>query len=91
MVCLAFRFFLIYIYYALPIFLKLVLVANVIAFPIALWATNKWLQEYAYHINIAWWVFALAGVLAIVIALVTVSYQAIKTALANPVKSLRTE
>ena len=72
-------------------FLKLVLIANVIAFPIALWAINKWLQEYAYHIDVAWWVFALAAALAIFIALLTVSYQAVKAAFANPVKSLRTE
>jgi putative ABC transport system permease protein len=72
-------------------FLKLVLIANGIAFPIAWWATNKWLQEYAYHINVEWWVFGLAGISAIIIALLTVSFQAIKAAIANPVKSLRTE
>jgi putative ABC transport system permease protein len=72
-------------------FLKLVLIANGIAFPVAWWAVNKWLQEYAYHINVEWWVFIIAGVLAIGIALVTVSYQAIKAALSNPVKALRTE
>jgi len=72
-------------------FLKLVLIANGIAFPIAWWATNKWLQEYAYHINVEWWVFGLSGVSAIVIALFTVSYQAIKAAIINPIKSLRTE
>ena len=72
-------------------FLKLVLIANGIAFPIAWWATNKWLQEYAYHINVQWWVFGLAGAAAILIALFTISYQAIRAALANPVKSLRTE
>jgi putative ABC transport system permease protein len=72
-------------------FLKLVFIANGVAFPIAWWATNKWLQQYAYHINVQWWVFAVAGVLAIGIAFLTVSYQAIKAALANPVKSLRTE
>lgn len=72
-------------------FLKLVLIANGIAFPVAWWATNKWLQEYAYHINVDWWVFGLAGAAAILIALLTVSYQAIRAALINPVKSLRTE
>jgi putative ABC transport system permease protein len=72
-------------------FLKLVLIANGIAFPLAWWATNKWLQEYAYHINVEWWVFVLAGAAAILIALSTVSYQAIKAAMTNPVKSLRTE
>lgn len=72
-------------------FLKLVLIANVIAFPLAWWATNEWLQEYAYHIEIEWWMFALAGVLAITVALLTVSYQAIKAALMNPIKTLRSE
>lgn len=72
-------------------FLKLVLIANGIAFPVAWWATNKWLQEYAYHINVGWWIFAVAGISACAIALITISYQAIKAAIANPVKSLRTE
>jgi len=72
-------------------FLKLVLIANGIAFPLAWWAANKWLQEYAYHINVQWWVFAAAGVSAFLIALLTVSYQAIKAAMTNPVESLRTE
>lgn len=72
-------------------FLKLVLIANGIAFPIAWWAANQWLQEYAYHIDVKWWVFGVAGASAIVIALLTVSFQAIKAAIANPVKSLRTE
>jgi putative ABC transport system permease protein len=72
-------------------FIKLVLIAFVIAFPVAWWMMNKWLQSFAYRINISWWVFALAGVLTIAIALITVSFQAIKAAIANPVKSLRTE
>jgi len=72
-------------------FLKLVLIANGIAFPIAWWATSKWLQEYAYHIDVKWWVFAVAGASAVIIALLTVSYQAIKAAMTNPVRSLRTE
>lgn len=72
-------------------FLRLVLIANGVAFPVAWWATNKWLQEYAYHVNIQWWVFAIAGISACGIALATVSYQAIKAAMSNPVKSLRTE
>lgn len=72
-------------------FLKLVLIANGIAFPLAWWGINKWLQEYAYHIDVEWWVFAVSGIAACVIALITVSYQAIKAAVANPVKSLRTE
>lgn len=72
-------------------FAKLVLVASLIAFPVAWWAMNQWLQSFAYRINISWWVFVIAGVAAILIALITVSFQAIKAAIANPVKSLRTE
>jgi putative ABC transport system permease protein len=72
-------------------FLKLVLIANLLAFPVAWWATNKWLQEFAYHIDIEWWMFVMAGITAMVIALITVSFQAVKAARANPVKSLRTE
>ncbi len=72
-------------------FLKLVLIAIVIASPIAWWAMNRWLQDFAYRINIEWWVFALAGLLSVGIALLTVSFQSIKAALMNPVKSLRRE
>lgn len=72
-------------------FIKLVLIAALIAFPIAWWAMNKWLQDFAYRIEIEWWTFVLAGAMAILIALATVSFQAIKAAIANPVKSLRTE
>ncbi|HYK44780.1 MAG TPA: FtsX-like permease family protein [Parafilimonas sp.] len=72
-------------------FLKLVLIANIIAFPVAWWATSRWLQEYAYHINIEWWVFAVAGLSACIIALITVSYQAIRAAMSNPVAALRSE
>ena len=72
-------------------FLKLVILGIVIASPIAYWAMNKWLQDFAYRVEISWWIFALAGIGATVIALLTVSYQSIKAALANPVKSLRTE
>jgi ABC-type antimicrobial peptide transport system permease subunit len=72
-------------------FLKLVIVAIVIATPIALWAINKWLADFAYRINISWKVFATAGILALLIALITISFQAIKAAVANPVKSLRSE
>ncbi len=72
-------------------FLRLVLIASLIAFPIAGWAMNAWLQDFAYRIDIQWWVFGLASGSALVIALLTVSYQAIKAALANPVKSLRSE
>ncbi|NJO25821.1 MAG: FtsX-like permease family protein [Bacteroidia bacterium] len=72
-------------------FLKLVLIAVVIAAPLSRWAMNKWLQDFAYRVNIAWWVFVVAGILALLIALITVSFQAIKAAITNPVKSLRTE
>ena len=72
-------------------FIKLVIVAVLIAFPVAWWAMNKWLQAFEYRIDIHWWMFALAGIIAIAIALCTVSFQAIKAAIANPVKSLRTE
>jgi ABC-type antimicrobial peptide transport system permease subunit len=72
-------------------FLYLVFFAMVIATPLAWMAMNNWLQNYIYHINIAWWMFGIAGVLSLIIALVTVSFQAVKVAMANPVKSLRTE
>jgi putative ABC transport system permease protein len=72
-------------------FLKLVLIASLIAFPVGWWGMNKWLQSFAYRIDITWWIFAVAGLLALCIALLTVSFQAIKAAVANPVKSLRTE
>jgi putative ABC transport system permease protein len=72
-------------------FLRLVILGIVIASPIAYWAMNKWLQDFAYRVEISWWIFVLAGIMAITIALLTVSYQSIKAALANPVKSLRTE
>lgn len=72
-------------------FLKLVLVATVIAFPIAGWTMYQWLQEFAYRVNLQWWVFLLAGSAALLIALFTVSFQAVKAALMNPVKSLRSE
>lgn len=72
-------------------FLRLVLIALLIASPIAYYFSNQWLQDFAYRTTISWWVFALAGIVAIFIALLTVSFQAIKAAFANPVKSLRTE
>jgi len=72
-------------------FIKLVIIAIVLACPVAYWLMDRWLQEFAYRTNVHWWVFALAGLIAISIALITVSSQAIKAALANPVKSLRTE
>jgi putative ABC transport system permease protein len=72
-------------------FIKLVLIANVIAFPIAWWGTNRWLQEYAYHVEVSWWIFVLAALLATGIALLTVSYQAFKAAVVNPVNILKSE
>ncbi|MEO7120941.1 MAG: ABC transporter permease [Ginsengibacter sp.] len=72
-------------------FVAMIAIAIVIAIPIALWITNKWLEDFAYRINITWWMFAVAGILAVLIALATVSFQAIKAAIANPVKSLRSE
>jgi putative ABC transport system permease protein len=72
-------------------FVKLVLLAFLIASPIAWWAMNKWLQEFAYRVPIRWWMFAAAGSSAILIALITVSFQSVNAALANPVKSLRSE
>ncbi len=72
-------------------FLKMVLVASFIAFPIAWWAMNKWLQGFAYRINLSWWIFAAGAAIALFIAMVTVSVQSVKAALENPVKSLRSE
>lgn len=72
-------------------FLKLVLIAFVIASPLAWWAMHSWLQNFPYHIAISWWIFALTGLLTVLITLVTVSSQAIRAALANPATSLRTE
>ena len=72
-------------------FLKLVIIAMLIATPIAWYGMHKWLQDFAYKITISWWMFALAGLMAVLIALLTISFQAIKAAVANPVKSLKTE
>ncbi|MEO8823746.1 MAG: ABC transporter permease [Ginsengibacter sp.] len=72
-------------------FLKLVMLAMMIAIPLAWWTANKWLEKYPYRIHISWWIFASAGLLVIIIALITVSFQAIKAAVANPVDSLRSE
>jgi putative ABC transport system permease protein len=72
-------------------FLKLVAISSVVAFPLAWYCMHNWLQDYQYRISISWWMFALPAALALLIALVTVSFQAIKAAVANPVKSLRTE
>jgi putative ABC transport system permease protein len=72
-------------------FLKLVFIASVIALPVAWYAMNKWLLDFAFRISIQWWVFVMAGIIAVVIAFVTISFQSIKAATANPVKSLRSE
>jgi putative ABC transport system permease protein len=72
-------------------FIWLVVIASCVAFPVSWWAMNKWLQDFVYRINIGWWVFAVAAFMALLIALATIGYQAIRSALANPVKSLRTE
>ncbi len=72
-------------------FLQLVALSSIIAFPVAWWAMSNWLQSYTYRIGISWWVFAAAGLGAMFIALFTISFQAIKAALMNPVKSLRSE
>ena len=72
-------------------FILLIFIAFLIATPLAWYVMNQWLQNYAYRINISWWLFAAGGLAAIIIALATISFQAIKAAMANPVKSLRTE
>ncbi len=72
-------------------FLKLVTIAFLVAIPITWFIMHQWLEDFAYRINISWWVFAISGSIAIIIAFATISFQAIKAALANPVKSLRTE
>ena len=72
-------------------FLQMVLLANLLAWPLIWWAMHRWLQDFAYRVTISWWLFAAAGLVVIFIALLTVSFQAIKAAIANPIKSLRTE
>jgi putative ABC transport system permease protein len=72
-------------------FLKLVIIAMVVAIPVAWLVAEKWLENYPYRISLSWWIFVLAGILVVIIALATVSFQAIKAAVANPVESLRTE
>jgi len=72
-------------------FLLLIVIAALVAFPLAWWAMNKWLSDFAYRTSISWWVFAIAAIVSIVIAFVTISTQAVKAALMNPVQSLRTE
>src|SRR6185436_18647988 len=72
-------------------FLRLVFIAAIVAFPVAWWFMYKWLQDFAYRVSISWWIFIAAGLAALLIALLTVSFQAIRAAISNPVKSLRTE
>jgi putative ABC transport system permease protein len=72
-------------------FLSLVIIASIIAFPIAWWVMNQWLQDFVYRVGIGWWIFLISGVIAVIVSLLTVSFLAIKAAVANPVKSLRTE
>ena len=72
-------------------FIKWVLLANIFAWPIAYYFMNKWLQDFAYRINMSWWVFAVSGGISLIIAIATVSFQAVRAATANPVKSLRYE
>jgi len=68
-----------------------VIIATFIAFPISWWAMDSWLRNFAYRVNISWWIFLVAGLIAAIIAFATISFQSIKAAIANPVKSLRTE
>jgi putative ABC transport system permease protein len=72
-------------------FLLMVLIASLLAFPVAWWAMNNWLKDFPYRVHISWWIFAIAIVAALLIAFITVSFQSIKAATSNPVKSLRTE
>ena len=72
-------------------FLRLVLVSAVFAIPLSWFIMHRWLENFAYRVNISWWVFALAAILAVLIALVTISFQTVKAALTNPVDSLRSE
>jgi len=72
-------------------FIKLVVISLLIASPVAWYFMNKWLQDFAYRVNIGWWIFGLAAIMVLSIAFITVSFQAIRAAVANPVKSLRTE
>ncbi|HUP14157.1 MAG TPA: FtsX-like permease family protein, partial [Niastella sp.] len=72
-------------------FLKLVIISFLIAVPVAWYFMHKWLADFAYRTNISWWIFAMAGIMAILIAVITISVHAFRAAVANPVKSLRTE
>jgi predicted permease len=72
-------------------FLQLVIISCIVAFPLAWWAMSSWLQQYAYRVSIHWWVFPLAGIAAVIISLITISFQSVRAALADPVKSLKAE
>jgi putative ABC transport system permease protein len=72
-------------------FLKLIAVSSLLAFPVAWYTMHSWLQNYAYHITISWWVFAIAGASSILIAMITISFQTIRAAVVNPIRSLRSE
>jgi putative ABC transport system permease protein len=72
-------------------FIKLVLISNLIAWPLAWYAMDLWLKDFAYHISISWGTFVFVAVLSVLIALLTVSFQSVKAAIANPVKSLKSE
>lgn len=72
-------------------FLKLIIISFIVASPVAWWLMNAWLSDYPYRVSISWWVFAATGLISVFIALITISYQAVRAAMANPVKSLRTE
>ena len=72
-------------------FVRLVLVATIIASPVAWYVMNRWLEDFVYRVNVSWWIFLAALAIALMIAMLTVSYQAVKAAMANPVKNLRTE
>lgn len=72
-------------------YIKLIFVAIVIAAPIAWWTMHRWLTDFTYRIQLQWWMFAVAGIAVILLAIVTIGSRALKVAMANPVKSLRTE
>ena len=72
-------------------FIVLIIIAFLVAIPVAWWGMDSWLQGFAYRIDISWWMFIVSGVLAIFIALITVSYQSMRTAMDNPINSLKEE
>jgi putative ABC transport system permease protein len=72
-------------------FLKLIAISSLLAFPVAWYAMHSWLQNFAYHITINWWVFVAAAIASVLIALITISFQTIRAAIVNPIRSLRSE